>query len=812
MFTFATLSPDVLGVILTKAGKGQGASREVLKYAWLYVPAVWTVGLYIIKNKVAYFRYSSLIFQLLIIGYFALLIPSPYITEGQIAFFPIKNLLYLVVGSLILLSAYDIFKRFMQSKEQKELSLALLSPFPLAAILILTFLSGSAMLHVSGDDYHFGEKLLPFYMMSKYHIIPYADYAMAHGFIDVLPSIGSSLFLDGAASTLNEGNRIVRALIVIGSFLAAYRYIGLLSAFLLSLFIIPIGMWYFIAIVMSLMIMRVKEEKLGIAFFLIAMCLFFLAPGQGAVFIIAILPLVLYRVWKSRSILGNVKSLTIPLVTLLLLVLAMPWILDMTLAAIGYVLENGPVNFQAYGIAWHHSWNSARTINSSLAVYEIIRTSWAFIAIFVLVFWLLGYYKGRKEAFFYALFAVIFVLIMHKYSMGRIDPFGLSRSGIMSRVTIPLLFLSVYFLSFSKEKFAHFALFFTLWIGMLAPAYVPSPIVKAKPVIPHLPVLTKGSDLNITNLGNAITDRTHLTRILAIKKITDQFLDKNETFVDITSRGGLYFYLDRRMPIEAVPYNQPHSKMQQRSVNRLASNPPPMALLKADNINHDGGPVSIRAHLLYRWTMDNYIPIMINNIMIGVHKNEIERFNQRFPETTLPTTEEEQLLLWNQIFLQKDLRALPSSWGDSKKSLQEKMTLVKAFGSVPKDYHHIQITHEGAYQSTGADPFVVYDISDFNISGKQAGILSFDVKCKNSDDGKPVLQVFYSTEANPFEEKTSARFAAHNGHVMVPLDAMPRWYLAKQIKKIRIDIQNPNKCSLFTIQNVSLNQRILNAK
>jgi len=810
-FTFATLSPDVLGILLTKSGKGQGSSREILMYAWYYVPALWIAVLYSIKNKIAYFRYSSLIFQLAIIGYFALLIPSAYITEGQVAFFPIKNLLYIVIGSLVAIGIYDIVKRFIQNNDSKELSLSLLSPFPLPAILILTFLSGSAMLNVSGDDYHFGEKLLPFYMMSKYHIVPYTDYALAHGFIDVLPAIGSSLFLDGTASTLNEGNRILTALIVIGSFLVAYRYIGLLAAFLLTLFVIPIGMWYFIAIVMSLIIINIKAEKLGIVFFLIASSLFFLAPGQGTVFIIAILPLVAYRVWSSKTIFINLKSLMIPLIIIAGLIVIMPWILDMTLSAVGYVLENGPVNFQAYGIAWHHSWDSGMTINSSLAVYEIIRTSWAFIPIFVLTFWLMGYYKEKKEAFFYALFAVIFILIMYKYSMGRIDAFGLSRQGLMSLATIPLLFLCVYFLDFSKQKFAYWALILTFWIGLLTPSYVSSPIVNAKPTIPDLGVLTKGNEINIPQLGNAITDPVHIARTIAIKKIVDQFLNKNETFVDITNRGGLYFYLDRRMPIEAVPYNQPHPQMQQRSIDRLTGNPPPMALLQADNITHDGGPVSIRAHLLYRWIMDNYIPVMIDNVMIGVQKNEIERFSQRFPEITLPKTEKEQLLLWDKIFLQQDLRALPSSWGDSQKTLNKKMKIVQDVDVVTRNTHDIQITQKGKYQSIGANPFIVYDISQSHISGKNAGILSFDFACDN-DKAKSALQVFYSTDIHPIEENTSISFIVHNGHVMVPLDAMPSWYMSKYIQQIRIDVQNPTEYGVFTIKNIKLNQRILNDK
>ena len=805
LFTFITLSPNVLSVILLKFGES-----ERLKNAWLIISTLWLIVLYFDRNKTRYYKYSAFISQIMLIGYFTLLLPSPYRNEGNISFFNTNALLYIIVASLIVYSIYDVYKRFRQHKD-KDLSCSILSPYPIAAILILVFLSATSMPNVSPDDYHYGEKLLPFYLISKYHIIPFTDYALAHGFIDMFPAIGSSLFLDGTAATLYEGNRIITALIVIASFVTLTRFVGLLSAFILSLLLASIGIWYFAAVILSLIILNSNIKIMGYIFFLVGLTAFLLAPGQGAVFIIAMLPLVLYRSWKNKTIILNLKQVAILFIVLGVLSLFMPWIFSMIVAAVRYVLENGPINFQAYGIAWHHSWNSSRTINSSLFLYELIRTSWIFVPIFIFIFWLLDYYKVKREALFYGLFAVIFVSLMYKYSLGRIDPFGLTRLGVVSKVSIPLLFLASYVLYFSKDKMAYLSLFFVFWMGLLTPNYLHSPILNAQRSIINLGTLTDGKKIGIPKLGQGRTNAIHLGRVLEIKKIADQFLDTNETFVDVTNRGGLYFYLDRRMPIEAVPYNQPHPHMQQRSVDRLSKNPPHMALLKADNINHDGRSVSIRTHRLYRWVMQNYIPVSFGKIIIGVHKTKIERFKERFPEVALSKTYEQNMELWDTIFLLKNLQKLPVSWGKSYKSLNKKIAELKNITFTQVSFNDIAISKPNSFMVEGKDPFVVYDISKENISGDKAGILSFDFQCDRKNTN-PRLQIFWSADDYGITEATSVKFNVYNGGIIVPMDAAPRWLSAKHIKNIRIDLDNANACKIFSIKNLSLGQRILDDK
>lgn len=817
IFTFATLSPNVLSAIANRLGRDEVLSNTLLVYGWLIFPIAWFLSLYLFKDKIKYYQYSVLLFQIIIVGYFILLIPSPYRVKGDITFFPIQTSLYILTASIILYSIFDIFKRYKINRNLDELSFSLLSPFPFAALLILIFFSVTSMPVVNPDDYHFGEKLLPFYIISKYNAIPYVDYSLAHGFLnDVIPSLGSSLFLDGTASTLGEGKRILLSLLFIGFFLFFYRTLGLMVAFILSVILLSLSMkWLLIytwLVAISIMLMKINVRKIGGFFPIISLVTIILIPAQGMVFILSILPLVIYRVISTKTFIFNLKNVGFLLVTLMLVMIAVPWIYNMFFSAARYVLENGLINFQAYGIAWEQSWNSSRTLNSSLMVYEVIRTSWIFIPIIVLCFWILNYYKDNdKKIFLYSLFTVFFVLLMYKYSLGRIGPFTLSRLGVVSLGAIPMLFLSIYFMGFSKQRFVYWTLFLVFWMGLLTPNNLRDTINYLKRPVPNITGLTNGEDIGIPRLGYGKTNAKHIDRILVIKEITDKFLEKDETFLDITNRSALYFYLDRYMPIEATPYNQPHQAMQQRSVDRLSKAPPPMALLKASNINWDGKTLSIRAYHIYRWVMQNYIPVSMKNndsIIIGIHKNKLNSFAKRFPRYSIPSSIEERNRLWGYIFVLKDLKHLPISWGKSQGTLNKKIEKIEGIDFTPRSIHWLKNVGVDKYKVIGNTPYIKYDISAKNLSGGNAGMLSFDFIASDSRKN-PVVKVYWIADGYGVSEAASVKFNVHNGRVIVPLDVAPRWMTAKHIKTVRIAIENIEEGQVFSIKNISLGQRIL---
>jgi hypothetical protein len=112
----------------------------------------------------------------------------------------------------------------------------------------------------------------------------------------------------------------------------------------------------------------------------------------------------------------------------------------------------------------------------------------------------------------------------------------------------------------------------------------------------------------------------------------------------------------------------------------------------------------------------------------------------------------------------------------------------------------------GQYQAFGPAPSLTFDVGRWNLSGREAGILTFDFSCE-SGETKPQLEVFWGTRATGPNESTVVRLTAQNGHLVVPLDASPRWLLAKEISSLGFGITDPAQCRAFSIINIKLWQR-----
>ena len=103
-------------------------------------------------------------------------------------------------------------------------------------------------------------------------------------------------------------------------------------------------------------------------------------------------------------------------------------------------------------------------------------------------------------------------------------------------------------------------------------------------------------------------------------------LEPQETYLDLTGRNAHYFYFGRRMPIEVgAPYNLAHPEQQRRAVARLEAAPPPVALLEASNFNFDGHTPALRSHLLYRWAVSTYEPVLLGGHIFGVQPARLSR-------------------------------------------------------------------------------------------------------------------------------------------------------------------------------------------
>lgn len=162
--------------------------------------------------------------------------------------------------------------------------------------------------------------------------------------------------------------------------------------------------------------------------------------------------------------------------------------------------------------------------------------------------------------------------------------------------------------------------------------------------------------------------------------------------------------------------------------------------------------------------------------------------------------------LLERAFAQSELREIPVAWGRSEASLRKKMTLIKELDGITAELHHLTFDG-GTYKASGEQPHLTFGISDFHLSGRDAGLLRFDFSCVGQK-ARPRMQVYWWGDAHETAfEASSIKFTADDGPLIIPLDASPRWLLTKQVKGIRIGLETSEACQAFVVKGIRLYQR-----
>lgn len=345
-------------------------------------------------------------------------------------------------------------------------------------------------------------------------------------------------------------------------------------------------------------------------------------PGQGLLFVAASGVMVTYMMWCFwRSPEERVWSdIGISLAILIVAALTTS-LVPMLFGAIRYVLENGSINQLAYGVSWAHSWNGG---GQTGFVFEAIRMSWVAIpvACLAIIYASMKDQAYLKNAFFPAIVVLLFALFLIPYSMGRIDPGGVSRPGTAAIFGWAIL-LPITAWGFLKP--ANKAPLILLVAGMSAALnFTPlsfANLVSAASAQIGTGSLRDGPSAGLSNIGKATVQDEHWDRLTRLNKLLSSKLAPNESYLDLTSRNAQYFYLNRR-PMMAItaPYNMASPSQQKHAVEQLSKNLPQLALLEVANIINDGGGLALRNPYLYRFILDNYTPRFEDGFIIGYKK------------------------------------------------------------------------------------------------------------------------------------------------------------------------------------------------
>ena len=745
---------------------------------------------------------------------FIYLIPPP--PQSGTSPISVSPLLYVLVFLLTVLAYREIYIRI--KSRNNDNSFLLFSPLALIATLLFINIPLLDAGWFPTDFYHDGEYLLPWKLWSDFGQLPYWDHAPARGIDNYLSAMFADLFFEPTAAGYVFGLAITATLYIGIVFFSLHAAIGSLPALLcLLLYPMPLYLHGLNAVCAAgfcyLFVSRNRYDlKLWpTIWILLGTFLVLYAPGQGALIVLATLPLGLYWLYEAlkENIRHTLMTLCFVLVFAALILLVSP-AGKMLLGAVRYGLEQVSINIIANGIPWQIGILNKLTVDSLL--FETLRFSWLIAG-----FWAgcLAYrdlrYNGELRSRSNAMMGFSIFLLALLYiprAAGRIDPGVLSRPWIASSVFLfiylPLLLFRSRFISSKVERCIILLLLVILSIKVMDYRILGLPNLIYKPGfrLSSVDKLNDADDYGLPALGMTGMPRSKLEELSLVKQKLDAFIKPGETYLDLTSRNAHYFIFDYPSPIEtAAVYNLISRGQQDRSVRKLKENPPPVAYAWPATL-HDGGPTSLRSHRVSRYVIENYTPFSFEEHIFYARPERLSQINATGLGLNVP---DNRLELDHKVFWLPHMKGLPLSWGKSFDTLAGVIEHIQGVPE-PTAIHHVAPLGEGHYVVNGKDPHLVFDLSSLEISGNEAGLLLVEVQSKVEPDSKEFMEVFWANQLHGIESGYSVKFDWDNAKMLVPLDSVPSWILGGRLMKLRVDLPR-QKGAVYTIKSLSLWQR-----
>jgi hypothetical protein len=565
-----------------------------------------------------------LVAQLGIAPFYLLVLPDLYIIGTGGSAIQTATWLWVLAFSLVFAAVVDVIVRYKNFALNHSPDFSkLLSPIAIFATIILLRNGSTVIPHVSSDDYHFGESLLGWWSFLEFGKIPYIDYFQPHGvFGDDIGGFISRIFYDGTAATLAEADRLAATLTMFVAFMALRIYTGSIGLAYVSILLFgTIARKLFFLILVPFYCLWLKTSNLKPQTWLwiwlvSAIVLILLVPPQGLLAVIASLPVVALHLYRARQSDWKREGLLLAILVILLGIFTP--ISAMLYGAIRYVLENGPINQIAYGIPWSSSKGEV-----DAAKLEMFRMSWVWVPLLAAVLMIVLFKQREHRPYLIgvALPVLLFASLLTPYTMGRIDPAAMSRPGIFANfawaILLPIL-LSPLLATRGRAVLAVSIAFVCAGIGLANVNKEGINSVLEKNQVGNLWI---GAEHSLKNMGTGVVDPQHIDRLERINSFLNRRLAPRETYLDLTGRNAQYMYFDRPPAISTTaPYNLVAIKQQQRIVKQLDKTLPSIALIEADNINHDGGGMALRSHILYRFVLKNYHAELHDGYVYGFTK------------------------------------------------------------------------------------------------------------------------------------------------------------------------------------------------
>ncbi len=659
------------------------------------------------------------------------------------------------------------------------------------------------------DDFHLGEQLIPWQQVFEFGKLPYVDFAPIHGLMSLSYGFINEFFYAGTAATFPLAVMALAAVAVALTFTSVFFYAGPVVALLITPFAGVIWDRLMFLVPAALLILNprlIERPRLWLVIWpvLSALSVFFnTAVGSGVV--IGTAPLFIYMLWKAEK--QWLKYYLAGMAGFAVLILIVPHTRHMLSGYIHFVLDNASTNTIANGVGMFQASYLPQGFGLGAVPFQwnVLRLTWI-LAAFVFVVFFLQMRQESQEAsrrdLWLAALTPIILFVIGKWALNRIDSTFLSRTGNLSYIPIAVFLPIMLSGRFVKKPLNSTGILLSALIAglMLTAASFQHQRYKVwleKPFTPEVVwgdvILVDGRDINLPRIGKVFANKARIDELKKVKAAISGFLGPEDTFLDLTNRSALYFFLDKPVPVLYSADYVPANHKSHESMLRQIRSARPALVLAQPRIPHDGGPASLRSYLIYREIIDNYIPERVDEYVVLLRPDKADASRKPGKESSID--------LLDAAFRATELQAIPNAWGRSWDKLKKRFTIL---GNMKSDsVRNFKQDGAGAYSPIGPDPQIIFAVEGLGLKGRDVDHILLDYSCAGKS-GHPVLELYWSTDMEQMSEKTVVRFNGNGRRAIIPVGAQPRWRTAGLIKNIRLDLDDPNTCKTLNIENVSL--------
>lgn len=655
---------------------------------------------------------------------------------------------------------------------------------------------------VPADGYHFGEFVTPPFLLADFGQVPFVDQVPARGIlVNYVPAWIAEALTEPWAGLLPVGFAVLALPILAATFWLVRDLAGpgwaaaiTVGAGLASTSRMAVNDLAMVVLLLALdraarawRLRAVAAAYAGSVVFAVL-----LAPAQGLAYAVAGGALLALRAvqrppirqeWAlAAAVVAGVVVATFPL-----------W--GMLRGATTYVLEQGAVNDQVWGIPWGDSLDMTSPVAAlKSGSRDVLERGAALPGIAVVLVLCLRSARRFRAADALPLWLGLgaYIALQLPRALGRIDPGSYSRIGALTLVVMGVV-VPVTLLSQRRPPPAWAVA--TLVVAALAPSALGVTETAGAPPLREPVALVADRAMAITpDPGLSAVSTEPGAAALSRALVADSLLDHARTqaaqlgallppgspreLLDLTNYQANFRYLEVDNPVTtAAAFNITSVGVELENLRRLAESPPAVALLWHEFADdHDGGGLALRTPLLYEWVLETYTPLVCGRPGEPGYAIWGVRDGAEPEGCTLARTEWERTDLFAQsIGATQALLALPRAWGAPRSQVMSVLTATE------------EVTTTTQPTATG----ITVDVP-LPRQNLRSAVLALDLECGGWTDG---TITWVETSTSP---AGSATATIGGGRVLLPLGSYPSLALAEGLDSVRIDIPGAQDCTIGT--------------